>query len=69
MTASMTTCAGDGCSQQAVCLRANVEPISGAFETTRLCYAGFSFFRPLEPFPAVLAPSLPDMESESCPCS
>ena len=47
MTASLTTCAGIGCSQRTVCLRANVEPHSGAFETDRLCYAGFSFFIPL----------------------
>ena len=65
----LTTCAGIGCSQRTVRPQANVEPILADCEVTRLCYAGFSFFRPLEQFPAVLAPLPTDRESEPCPCS
>ena len=66
MTPSLTTCAGDGCTQRTVCLRAAVDPISGEFDATRLCHAGFSFFIPLLAAAADVAHPEKD---QPCPCS
>ena len=66
MPSSLTTCAGTGCTQRTVCLRAVAEPHSGAFETDRLCYAGFSFFIPLLAAAADVAHPEKD---QPCPCS
>lgn len=66
MTSPLTTCAGQDCARQPVCARSAVEPLFGDFEVTRLCYSGYSFYRPIPP--AVADVEQPEKES-LCPCS
>jgi len=65
MNPRWTSCEGVDCARKPVCARAAPEMAKfGVFEVTRLCYSGYSFYRQLEPFPAVLEAFPATVESE-----